>query len=321
MGPFKHLRPLKHFLVCAALVLACVPAQARIFNQAELDALIAPIALYPDSLLVQILEAATHPEEVALAAAWSRANRHLKAEEALAAVEREPWDEAVKSLVAFPEVLERMDESPQWTRELGEAYLVQEPHVMDTVQALRQRAQATGNLRSDGEYVVEQHDGAIVVEPRTEVVYVRYYDPYIVYGPWWWPAYRPIFWRPWPARRAHITHFHVAPRKWHKPLPVVRHRPTQWKKHPVPQHRPRVTVREYRRVPESRRQPIIQSHPRLRNAPAPRRDQHRMPAPTRFSQHRAPRGQPQASFQTRQRSGGWGNAASAGGGGRWHKPR
>lgn len=336
MNPLEHLRALKHFgalkhfIVCAALALACAPAQARIFNQAELDALVAPIALYPDSLVAQILEASIHPEEVALAAAWSRANPHLKGDEALAAAEHEPWDEAVKSLLAFPEVLERMDESPQWTRDLGEAYLGQEPHVMETVQALRRRAQATGNLQSDGEYAVEEHAGVIVVEPRTEVVYVRYYDPYIVYGPWWWPSYRPVFWQPWPARRAHITHFHVAPRKWHKPLPAVKpHRSTEWKKHHAPQyrapqhrppqHRPKVTVREYRRVPESRRQPIVQSHPRLQNAPAPRRQQHRMPAPPRFSQDQGHRGQPQASFQRRQHSGGWSDAARSGRG--WNKQR
>jgi hypothetical protein len=318
------MRALKYWLVCAALALACAPAQARIFNQAELDALVAPIALYPDSLLTQILVAATYPEELALAAAWSRANPQLSGDEALGAVEREPWDAAVKSLVAFPEVLARMDESPQWTRDLGEAFLRQEPHVMDTVQSLRRRAQAAGNLQSDGEYAVEQHGGAIVVAPRTEVIYVRYYDPYIVYGPWWWPHYRPVFWRPWPARPVHITHFHVAPRKWHKQSP------SGWKKHRPQEHRPRVTVREYRRVPESRRQPIIQSAPRLQSAPpqlqsaspqlqsAPPR-LHRAP-PRLRSEHRTQRMPAASGFSNNGHRGGFSQNRQRGGGG-WHKQR
>src|SRR4051794_36329778 len=127
-------------LLCAALSFLHTPAQARVYSQPELDALLAPIALYPDSLLSQILVAATYPQDVAEAAAWSRANPRLSGDDAVRAVEDEPWDPSVKALTAFPEILSRMAESPQWTGDMGQAFLEQEPYVMDTVQELRRRA-------------------------------------------------------------------------------------------------------------------------------------------------------------------------------------
>ena len=112
--------------------------------------MLAPIALQPDGVVSQVLIASTYPDEVAAAARWARANPHLRGDTALRAVQNEPWDPAVKALLAFPELLIRMDESPQWLRDLGEAFVQQEAHVMDTVQALRRRAQATGKLASHG---------------------------------------------------------------------------------------------------------------------------------------------------------------------------
>src|SRR5918995_6934659 len=110
-------------IVAAVLVFAS-PAQAqhRVYNQAELDALLAPIALHPDGLLSQILIAATYPDEVAVAARWSRANPHFRGDDAVRAVYGEPWDPSVKALVAFPDLLARMDESPQWLHDLGQAF-------------------------------------------------------------------------------------------------------------------------------------------------------------------------------------------------------
>lgn len=262
---------MKRVLILIAFLCLAVPAQARVYNQAELDALIAPIALYPDSLLSQILMAATYPEEVAEAARWARANPHLKGDEAVRAAQNEPWDPSVKSLLAFPEVLARMDESPRWTRNLGEAFLNQEPHVMDTVQALRRRAQANGNLSSNDQYAVEQQGQAIVVQPRTQYVYVPHYDPYVVYGPWWWHAYRPVYWRPWYAPPVFVSSVFFGGFNWHQRHVTVVRRPIfvqQTQVHVVPgkwQHRASqsgsATVREYHLVPESRRQPIVNGMP------------------------------------------------------------
>jgi len=194
----KALRFLAVLLV-AFPVFAQAQSQ-RSHTQAELDQMLAPIALYPDALLSQVLMAATYPLEVVQAARWSRANPGLQGEDAVRAVQDEDWDPSVKSLVAFPQILQRMDEQLDWTRSLGDAFLAQEPQVMDQVQQLRQRAQAAGNLRSDQQIHVEQQGQTIVVQPASpQVVYVPYYDPLVVYGPWWWPAYQPVVWAPWPG--------------------------------------------------------------------------------------------------------------------------
>src|SRR5688572_28276317 len=175
-------------------------AQPRIYHQAELDALLAPIALYPDPLLSQVLVAATFPDDVREAAAWSRANSHLNGDAAVRAADPLPWDPSVKALLAYPDLLARMDESPQWTHDLGAAFLAQEPHVMATVQTLRQRAQASGHLQSDGYQSVQQSDGYIAVQPvYSHIVYVPWYNPLVVYGPWWWHSHRPVAWRHWHA--------------------------------------------------------------------------------------------------------------------------
>jgi hypothetical protein len=106
----------------------------------------------------------------------------------------------VKSLVAFPQILQRMDEQRNWTESLGDAFLAQESGVMDTVQQLRQRAQSAGNLQSSEQIRVEQQGPTILIEPASpQYVYVPYYDPLVVYGTWWWPAYRPVAWAPWPG--------------------------------------------------------------------------------------------------------------------------
>ncbi len=193
----------------AAAPLAVTPLQAQaqaqapaahVYTQAELDQMLAPIALYPDSLLSQVLMAATYPIEVTEAARWSRANPGLQGDEAVRAVQEEDWDPSVKSLVAFPQVLQRMDENREWTRSLGDAFLAQEQQLMDEVQHLRRRAQAAGNLRSDERIAVRERGPIIVLEPTSpEYVYVPYYDPLVIYGPWWYPAYRPIVWAPWPG--------------------------------------------------------------------------------------------------------------------------
>jgi uncharacterized protein DUF3300/uncharacterized protein DUF4124 len=170
------------------------------FMQQELDQMLAPIALYPDALLSQILIAATYPLEVVEASRWSKANPNLKGDQAVQAVAQNAWDPSVKSLVAFPQILLMMDDNLNWTERLGDAFLAQQAQVMDTVQNLRQKAYAAGNLKSSDQVRVEQQGQTIVVEsPTPEVVYVPYYDPFVIYGPWWWPAYPPFYWAPWPG--------------------------------------------------------------------------------------------------------------------------
>ena len=259
---------MKYLLAALASVLMIGTAHAqRVFNQGELDAMLAPIALQPDGVVSQVLIAATYPDEVAAAAQWSRANPHLRGEDAVRAVHNEPWDPAVKALVAFPELLARMNESPQWLHDLGEAFTAQQAQVMDTVQGLRRRAQAAGNLPSSNDYAVYEQDQAIVVEPRSQVVYVRYYDPYVVYGPWWWPYYRPVFWTPWAPRPVYVTHgFFYAKPFWPQHHVHVVSRPVHVPQHVVVQTgrwQPRkqvVVSKPYVRVPESQRRPIVQQH-------------------------------------------------------------
>jgi hypothetical protein len=189
--------------VCTAFAQA-PPPDRPLFSPPELDQMLAPIALYPDSLLAQILMASTYPLEVVQAARWSRANPGLAGEQAVMEVDTMDWDPSVKSMVAFPQILAMMDERLDWTQRLGDAFLAQQDQVMNTVQALRARAYAAGNLRSSEQIFVEQQGDTILVEdPDPDLVYVPYYDPLVVYGPWWWPAYPPIYWRPWHGYRAY----------------------------------------------------------------------------------------------------------------------
>jgi hypothetical protein len=179
---------------------AQVVQDASAFTQQELDQMLAPIALYPDALLTQILMASTYPLEVVQAARWARANPGLQGDQAVRAVDSQNWDPSVKSLVAFPQVLELLDNSLDWTERLGNAFLSQESQLWDTVQGLRQRANAAGNLQSN-EQVRVIHDGpTYVIEPQVpDIIYVPYYDPLVIYGNWWWPGYAPMRWAAWPG--------------------------------------------------------------------------------------------------------------------------
>src|SRR6266853_718121 len=204
---FEHAaRPLLVLLVSASVAFAQTPPAPRnaAATQQELDQMLAPIALYPDSLLSQIFMASTYPLELVEAARWSRANPALTGQQAVDAVGERDWDASVKSLAAFPQILAMMDQQLEWTARLGDVFIAQEPQVMETVQSLRQKAYAAGNLRSTEQaYVVQQGD-AFAIEPASpQVVYVPYYDPRVVYGSWWWPAYPPVYWAPWPGYYAY----------------------------------------------------------------------------------------------------------------------
>src|SRR6266481_1855329 len=200
---FEHAaRPLLVLLVSASVAFAQTPPAPRnaAATQQELDQMLAPIALYPDSLLSQIFMASTYPLEVVEAARWSRGNPGLTGQQAVDAVEQKDWDASVKSLAAFPQVLAMMDQQLEWTARLGDVFIAQEPQVMETVQSLRQKAYAAGNLRSTQQASVVQQGDALAIEPAApQVVYVPYYDTRVVYGSWWWPAYPPVYWAPWPG--------------------------------------------------------------------------------------------------------------------------
>jgi hypothetical protein len=162
------------------------------FRQEELDQMLAPIALYPDSLLAQILVAATYPLQVVQADRWIKQNKNLKGDQLNEALDKMNWDLSVKALAPFPQVLSMMSEKLDWTQKLGDAFLAQQADVMDTIQKLRARAKAQGNLQTTKEQQVTVQDQLIVIEPASPtVVYVPAYNPAVIYGPWWYPAYPP----------------------------------------------------------------------------------------------------------------------------------
>ena len=195
------LRCLLSLLVLTAHGCAGQPREeVPLFSQAELDQMLAPIALYPDQLLSQVLMAATYPLEVVQAARWSREHPGLQGQEAVRAVDDRAWDPSVKSLVAFPDLLAQMDADLDWTERLGDAFLAQQQQLMDTVQSLRQRAYDAGNLRSAEQVqVVREREVIYVRSAYPDVIYMPYYDPFTIYGSWWWPHYRPVYWAPWPS--------------------------------------------------------------------------------------------------------------------------
>jgi len=188
------------------------------YKPEELEALVAPIALYPDDVLAQVLMASTYPLEIVHAARWSKEHPNLKGDNAIKAVQDQPWDVSVKSLVAFPQVLEPMNDKLDWTQKLGDAFLAQEKDVLAAVQRLRARARDSGNLKTNEQQkvTVEQAPPAqgaqgappaqaapttiVRIEPANpEVIYVPAYNPTVVYGAWSYPAYPPYYWPPSPA--------------------------------------------------------------------------------------------------------------------------
>ena len=179
-------------------------------SDAQLDQLVAPIALHPDSLLAQILTAATYPLEVEMAARWSKANQNVKAKELEDAMQRQTWDPSVKALTAVPQVLLMMSDKLDWTKQLGDAYLAQPDDMTRAIQRLRLKAADAGNLKTTKEQKITRVSGpppsgpGIVAEPEyiaiepvdPDLVYVPVYDPVVVYGAWPYPAYEPFYWYP-----------------------------------------------------------------------------------------------------------------------------
>jgi hypothetical protein len=172
-------------------------ASSSTFKPEELEQLCAPIALHPDSLVSQILMASTYPLEVVQAERWAKQNASLKGDALAKALEGQDWDPSVKSLVNFSQVLTMMSEKLDWTTKLGDAFIADQKSVLDTIQRLRAKAQASGNLKTTKEQTVVVEEKIIKIEPANpQVVYVPSYNPTVVYGAWPYPAYPPYYYYP-----------------------------------------------------------------------------------------------------------------------------
>ncbi|MGC2529092.1 MAG: DUF3300 domain-containing protein [Candidatus Acidiferrum sp.] len=168
------------------------PTETAPQSAAELQALVAPIALYPDSLVAQILTASTFPDQVAIANYWLQQNKSLTGSALMQAVDKQSWDPSVKALTEFPTVLDNMSKNLTWTSSLGEAYHDQQAEVMAAIQTLRAEAKAKGNLKSSSQIaVVQQSPQVIVIQPANpQIVYVPVYNPAVIYGtPYVTPGY------------------------------------------------------------------------------------------------------------------------------------
>jgi Protein of unknown function (DUF3300) len=171
--------------------------QAAVFKPEELEQIVAPIALHPDDLIAQILMASTYPLEVVQAERWAKQNASLKGDALTKALEAQDWDPSVKSLVNFPQVLTMMSEKLDWTQKLGDAFLADQKKVLDTIQTMRAKAQAAGNLKTTKEQTVIVEEKIIKIEPANpQVIYVPTYNPTVVYGAWPYPAYPPYAYYP-----------------------------------------------------------------------------------------------------------------------------
>lgn len=160
-----------------------LPAPPPQMSSQELEQLVAPIALYPDPLVAQILAGATHPTQIVEADRWLQQNPDLKADALAKAVDAQTWDASVKALTQFPGLIGMMDQNLSWTSSLGEAYVNGQQPVLDAVQVMRQRAQQAGNLKSTPQESVTADGNSIEIEPTdSQVVYVPEYDPWVVYG-------------------------------------------------------------------------------------------------------------------------------------------
>ena len=176
------------------------PPQAAQQSQEQLQQLVAPIALYPDALVAQILPAASYPEQIVEAVKWMDTHKGVQGDQLAKEVDAQPWDESVKALTQFPAVLANMKQNLAWTSELGDAYVNQQQDVSQAIQTMRQRAKQAGNLKDNPQEKVKTQGKTIVIEPSApDVVYVPEYDPWLAYGtplavfPGWYP-YPGLFW-------------------------------------------------------------------------------------------------------------------------------
>ncbi|WP_153914593.1 DUF3300 domain-containing protein [Shewanella sp. TC10] len=216
-------------------------------SEAELAQMLAPIALYPDSLLTHILIAATYPLEVVQARRWEQQNASLDSEQKMQQAELQSWDPSVTALIAFPTVLEKLNEDLDWTQTLGEAFLQDEAYVLAGIQTLRQQADEADSFNDMDNMTVTRVEKQIIIEPaKPEVIYVPVYDTRVVYGHWHWHAYPPVYWhypayayyrphRPiyWgPSVYINFNYFFGAVHWSHHRVVVVNHRNTRYYRKP-----------------------------------------------------------------------------------------
>ena len=186
------------------------------FSQAELAQLLAPIALYPDSLLTHIVIASTYPLEVIEAFRWLEKHSQLETSQAVNLAQNQGWDASVTALVAFPNVLARLHDDITWTQNLGNAFLEDEERVLDTIQVLREQAMQANSLNNLQNMTVSKVNQQIIIQPaQKEIVYVPYYDTRVVYGNWYWHRNPPVYWTPrshlsvhFPTRISGLFHWH-----------------------------------------------------------------------------------------------------------------
>jgi uncharacterized membrane protein YgcG len=166
----------------------------------QLQQSVAPIALYPDALVAQILAGATFPDQIVEAQKWMEQHKDLQGDSLAKAVDTQPWDPSVKALTQFPSVLANMNQNLAWTSELGDAHVNQDQDLTKALQTMRERAKQAGNLKTTDQEKVSTKGNTIVIQPAaSDVVYVPQYDPWLVYGdplavfPGWYP-YPGLFW-------------------------------------------------------------------------------------------------------------------------------
>lgn len=188
-----------------------------IYSKGELEQLLAPIALYPDSLLTHILIASTYPLEIIEAERWLKDHKGLNADQVVEQAQDKDWDPSVKALLPFEPVLEKLSSEISWTQQLGDAFLGAEEQVLASIQTLRAQADEAGNLAKMENTTVTRVEKTIIIQPSTpEVIYVPYYDTRVVYGPWHWSHYPPVYW----VHPIHHHPRHHSPYYWHTPVHV-----------------------------------------------------------------------------------------------------
>ncbi|TPH15846.1 DUF3300 domain-containing protein [Litorilituus lipolyticus] len=194
-------------------------------EQGELAQLLAPIALYPDTLLTHILIASTYPLEVVHANRWLSNHSEYSQKKISNKLKNKEWDESVKVLVSFPSVLKRLNDDLTWTQKIGDAFLLDEARVLDSIQQLRRQARASGSLDNMSNMTVSYDQNNIVIEPvEQKVIYVPYYDTRIVYGHWGWAHYPPIYWHiPSHIYVRHYSYSRYRPFYWHKAVHISAH--------------------------------------------------------------------------------------------------
>jgi len=191
--------------------------EKQAFSEAELAQMLAPIALYPDSLLTHILISSTYPIEIVEAHRWLKKNDKLNSVHLAQSIENFEWDASVKALVPFEQILSRLSENLSWMQQLGDAFLQDEVRVLESIQALREQAKLAGNLDKMDNMDVSYEDNNIIIEPvEKEIVYVPYYDTRMVYGAWYWSSYPPVYWTP--RHSVYVSHY--SPFYWHSGIHI-----------------------------------------------------------------------------------------------------